>query len=132
MSKASEKQVAGNHYKKYAFQPDELFEICPEMVNKQTSIIRYASRYRDKNGRQDLEKAVHYCELGEEYTLGRYHRCPDSTRVAITVFCRVNAIDDEIKDIMLLAAEKKYTKCKKALEVVISRIYDESNSPTVG
>lgn len=132
MSRASEKQVAGNHYKKLTFQPDELFEICPELVNKQTSIIRYASRYRDKNGREDLMKAIHYCELGEEYTLGRYHRCPDSTRVAIIVFCRVNGFDKDIRDIMLLAAEKKYTKCRETIEHVVSMIYDESNSPTVG
>lgn len=132
MSRASEKQVAGNHYKKLTFQPDELFEICPELVNKQTSIIRYTSRYRDKNGREDLMKAIHYCELGEEYTLGRYHRCPDSTRVSIIVFCRVNGFNNDIRDIMLLAAEKKYTKCREAIEHIVGMIYDDSNSPTVG
>ena len=55
-------QVGGDHYKKLKIQP---FEFC--FVNKfnngQSSVIRYVSRYNNKNGKQDLLKAIHVLHM---------------------------------------------------------------------
>ena len=62
MSKELDTQVGGNHYKNLAIQPVEYifknnlgyFEGC---------VIKYVTRWNDKGGVQDLEKAKHFLEL---------------------------------------------------------------------
>lgn len=58
---ANEKQVAGEHYKKKAIQPWDYIS-SNNMGFLEGSIIKYVSRYQDKNGVQDLEKAKHFLE----------------------------------------------------------------------
>ena len=62
MSKPLDKQVGGDHYKDLAIQPVEYifknnlgyFEGC---------VIKYVTRWKNKGGVQDLEKAKHFLEL---------------------------------------------------------------------
>lgn len=60
--KASERQVGSNHYKKYPIQP---YHYCfvNKLNNLQSEAISYITRYKDKGGKQDLEKAIHTIEL---------------------------------------------------------------------
>ena len=59
---ALREQVGGNHYSKLAIQP-------VEYINKnnlsylQGNVIKYVTRYKDKNGVEDLQKAKHYINL---------------------------------------------------------------------
>ena len=59
---ALQKQVAGNHYFKCSIQPIEYIHAnnIPFIEGK---IIKYISRWRDKNGVEDLKKVIHYVEL---------------------------------------------------------------------
>jgi hypothetical protein len=57
-----QKQVGGSHYKKYQIQPAE-FCFKNKLNNLQSEVISYVMRYKDKNGRQDLEKAMHSIEM---------------------------------------------------------------------
>lgn len=62
-SKASlEGQVGGEHYKNLAIQP---VEYCyrNNIPAIESSIIRYATRHRDKNKAQDIEKIIHYAKI---------------------------------------------------------------------
>jgi len=62
MSKALATQIGGSHYKGYAIQPIEY--IMKNNLNYcQANIIKYATRYKDKNGKEDLEKIKHYVDL---------------------------------------------------------------------
>jgi len=59
---AFEEQVAGGHYKGYAIQPVEFlqrnqFNYC------ESAAIKYLCRHREKNGAEDVKKAIHYLEL---------------------------------------------------------------------
>jgi hypothetical protein len=54
--------VGGGHYTKYAIQPIEYvmkngLEMC------QGNAIKYITRFRDKNGIEDLKKARHCIDL---------------------------------------------------------------------
>lgn len=55
-------QVGGDHYKKLAIQP-------VEYIHKngisfiEGSVIKYVTRWRDKGGVKDLEKARHFIDL---------------------------------------------------------------------
>jgi hypothetical protein len=59
---ALDKQVGGSHYKDLAIQPVEFIH-----KNKipfiEGCVIKYVSRWRDKGGVADLEKAKHFLEL---------------------------------------------------------------------
>lgn len=55
-------QVGGNHYSKYAIQPTE-YILKNKMNFVEGNIIKYVTRYRDKNGLEDLYKARHYLDI---------------------------------------------------------------------
>lgn len=58
----AEKQVGGDHYSKYTIQPIE-FILKNNLSYLQGNVLKYILRYKDKNGKQDLEKAMHYLEM---------------------------------------------------------------------
>lgn len=55
-------QVGGGHYKKMKIQPIE-YITANNLSYCEANIIKYASRWRDKGGKQDLEKIKHYVDL---------------------------------------------------------------------
>jgi hypothetical protein len=56
---ANEQQVGGDHYKGEAIQPWD-FIVSNGLGYLEGNIVKYVSRWRKKNGVQDLEKAAHY------------------------------------------------------------------------
>ena len=63
--KASEKQVAGNHYKKYKIQPGYFCEVNG-LDGYESAVVKYVVRHQDKGGREDIDKAIHCLELIKE------------------------------------------------------------------
>ena len=63
--KATDKQIGGKHYKDFKIQPIE-FITKNKLSFIQGNIIKYVCRYDIKNGNQDIDKAIHYCELLKE------------------------------------------------------------------
>lgn len=60
--KASDVQVSGSHYAKYKIQPSFYIEEN-NLSWCQGNIIKYATRYKDKGGKHDLAKVIHYAML---------------------------------------------------------------------
>ena len=61
------KQVGGDHYKQTTLQPWDVisaWSLDPWLAN----VVKYVQRHQRKNGREDLEKAVHYLE----YVIANY------------------------------------------------------------
>ena len=56
------RQVGGNHYKDYHIQPYE-FISKNNLSFFQGCVVKYVCRYMHKNGIEDLDKIIHYCEL---------------------------------------------------------------------
>ena len=56
-----EKQIGGKHYK-MKIQP-WTFIRENDLNPFQANVIKYAVRYEKKNGIEDLNKIIHYCEL---------------------------------------------------------------------
>jgi len=54
-------QVGGNHYQGKSIQPWD-YIVSNNMGYLAGNIIKYVSRYKDKNGVEDLMKAKHYIE----------------------------------------------------------------------
>jgi hypothetical protein len=55
-------QEGGTHYKKYAIQPIEYIH-ANKLDFFQGSVVKYITRFRDKNGLEDLKKAKHFIDL---------------------------------------------------------------------
>ena len=55
-------QVGGDHYSKLAIQPVTYIN-ANGLSYLQGNVIKYVTRYKDKNGLQDLEKAKHYIDM---------------------------------------------------------------------
>jgi hypothetical protein len=66
---ASEIQVGGNHYKNIKIQPVQ-YALENNLNFCQGNVVKYITRYKDKNGLEDLKKAKHYIDLLIEHEYG--------------------------------------------------------------
>lgn len=60
--RALDVQIGGSHYKDMAIQPME-YSMANNLNACQHTAIKYVTRYKAKNGKQDLEKAIHCIQL---------------------------------------------------------------------
>ena len=62
-------QVGGDHYKTMPIQP---IEFCHKngLGPCETLAIKYLCRYKNKNGAQDIDKAIHVLQLLKELEYG--------------------------------------------------------------
>jgi len=65
--KANDVQVAGTHYKSKAIQPWD-YIVANNLGYLEGNIVKYVSRWRDKGGLDDLNKARHYLDKLIELT----------------------------------------------------------------
>lgn len=55
-------QVGGSHYKDMVIQPIE-YIVKNDIPYREANVIKYVSRWRSKNGVEDLRKARHYIDM---------------------------------------------------------------------
>ena len=80
-------QVGGDHYKKLAIQPMEFS--CANMWDAAAhTALKYITRYRDKAGVVDLEKAQHCIELRKQLVTGTLR-----ANLAHAAGCMLNPFD---------------------------------------
>ena len=65
-AEASSKQIGGDHYSKLKIQPMQ-YSLANNLNYAQANSIKYITRYKDKNGIEDLKKAIHCIELLIEF-----------------------------------------------------------------
>lgn len=58
----SDTQVGGDHYAKNKIQPID-FILANELGWCEANAVKYLTRWKNKNGLEDLRKAKHYIEL---------------------------------------------------------------------
>lgn len=75
---ASKRQIGGSHYSRFAIQPSE-FVHRNGLGWCEGNAIKYVCRHGSKNGRQDIEKAIHYLQLLLEWEY------PDAPPVPVPV-----------------------------------------------
>lgn len=63
---ALDRQIGGNHYKKLAIQPME-YSMANGLDACQHTVVKYVTRFRDKGGIADLEKAKHCIDMLIEF-----------------------------------------------------------------
>jgi Protein of unknwon function (DUF3310) len=55
-------QAGGDHYKSLPIQPVQYIH-ANKLPYLEGNVIKYVTRHRSKNGKQDIEKAIHYLQL---------------------------------------------------------------------
>lgn len=84
---ANEKQIGGSHYAGEYQHWDWAIDI--NLPYLESAATKYISRWRDKNGAQDVEKAIHYMEKAlETFSSGRHQNT--------CLFCTGFAADHQI------------------------------------
>ena len=61
-SKVWDKQIGGEHYKKFKIQQSK-FEVDNKLLYPEGCVIKYIIRHRLKNGKEDLLKAKHFIDM---------------------------------------------------------------------
>ena len=60
--KSLQEQVGGKHYRSLKIQPSK-FVVENELLYPEGCAIKYIIRHRDKNGKEDILKAIHFLEM---------------------------------------------------------------------
>ena len=66
---ALQKQEGGGHYKSLKIQPVE-YITANSIPYLEGNVIKYVTRHKSKNGKEDILKAIHYLELILELEYG--------------------------------------------------------------
>jgi len=101
-NQALDRQVGGVHYKGPGIQP-VIFCEHNRLPFSMSNAIKYLCRYKTKNGRQDLEKALHYIEMGASFyqELGNPFRSDHEWRIEADDFVRSNGLKWQERDAVL-------------------------------
>tara|TARA_R100000152_G_C6640339_1_gene85129 strand:- start:94 stop:378 length:285 start_codon:yes stop_codon:yes gene_type:complete len=62
MSDVYKKQIGGSHYSSMVIQPSEFIN-KNNLPFAEGNAIKYLCRHKQKGQKQDLEKAIHYCQM---------------------------------------------------------------------
>lgn len=112
-----DREVGGTHYSDMNVEPIELIEAF-DLNFVQGSIVKYVSRYKSKGGVQDLEKALHYCEIGlDDKSNGMDLTKKDN--IVIDWYCISNNIHPYERYAIESAITKDYGNCKSWIYKVI-------------
>jgi hypothetical protein len=75
---ALERQIDGGHYVKLKIQPME-YSMANKLDACQHTVVKYVTRFRDKGGKADLEKAIHTLQMLIEIEYGQSDSSVPST-----------------------------------------------------
>lgn len=114
-----DKEVGGTHYADMKIEPIEL--ICAlDMDFIQGSIIKYVSRYKNKNGVEDLKKALHYCTIGFDYpNTNRKINLDRSKYLCIQEYCMLNEFNDVIETAIANCCVGNFSACANEISRLI-------------
>lgn len=98
--KANQVQVGGEHYKASEFQPWDLMHRY-NIKFLEGCAIKYISRWRNKNGVQDLEKALHFVRKLEEVADEGYQPGGGIGPGALVAYYTANGITDFREQILI-------------------------------
>lgn len=99
-------QVGGDHYKNLTMQPIE-FAVKARLSYIQGCIVKYVSRYKNKNGKQDLEKIIHFANLALELNENTDNLI-SGIGLAYT-FCKANRFSKTQTNIIVCVVKDDYT-----------------------
>ncbi len=124
-------QVGGNHYKKYKYQPIEYF-MDARLNPLSSNISKYILRYKEKNGLEDLEKALQFAEIGVEKYMRSRNELKGVTANSLKFHnLFINQIDGSNKleiDILTASIYEDYRLCSVLISDLIDKEYNDKDT----
>lgn len=126
-------QVGGSHYKKNAIQPIQ-YTTANCMGPSEMNIIKYVTRYKDKNGVEDLRKVRHYIDLhaetvASEPALFRELRAMMATKDLFPIkpdeYCVANGLRGTVGTIITLVTYWRHDDCDPCVVDTVRRLVEE-------
>lgn len=93
-------QIGGNHYKELTYQPAVL-SVRFKHNFIQGCINKYVARYKHKEGIKDLEKTIHYAQMGCELNPANFSTLTDEDKKEIAHYVEVNKFEPIIGQIIM-------------------------------
>ncbi len=121
----NETQVGGSHYKKATFQSWD-WQLYG-LGGWEQAIVKYITRYQDKNGLQDLEKAQHYLDKTLfHFRSGEVKNTCRASLSAVHRYLEENQCDcmqrAAIEFIVMWRTEEDLLACKKHVQELIDEL----------
>ena len=121
-----DKEVGGTHYADMKIEPIEIIEAF-ELDFVQGSIIKYISRYKNKNGIEDLKKALHYCRMHKSTNINNFDRINSCVyfspmaKLSVKMYCMLNNLTDLENLIISYVVSNDLDTAALEIEKLISR-----------
>lgn len=105
-------QVGGCHYKCKYQVIDYVMKHSLNFI--QGNVLKYVTRFRKKNGAEDLKKAIHYCKLSGNYEGIDFSSCTFDVTDALK-FIEVNNAEFSV-DFLFFLSRGDFRNCIKIIE----------------
>lgn len=119
-TKSLNEQIGGNHYKNLQQQPIE-FIVKANLSFIQGNIVKYVTRYKDKNGKQDIEKCIHYANLAIDLEFP-HHNCILPLAYS---YCHVNKLGTLPSKIIMCCVQEDYLGVIRYCKALIKAEYSD-------
>lgn len=120
-------QVGGNHYSKYHIQPWDIIADV-KLDYFRGNILKYLVRFEDKNGLEDLQKALSYCKAIEGTLIGRKPRkAPIKQSLGINYDTFADQFPPLIKEAVCNVYSGNAKSIKESIERIIRTKYGTNN-----
>lgn len=122
-SSALSQQIGGSHYKMMPFQPICLIGML-DLDFCQGNVVKYVSRYKLKDGVNDLAKAKHYCQMAIELD---DKQAPDVALLSEAIddvwdFVKQNQLDYEVYMILMHVVRRHWEEAEQAIYELINKV----------
>lgn len=117
-------QIGGQHYKNNAYQP-VCFAVDMNFNFIQGNIVKYVTRYENKNGRQDLEKALHYACLGKQLRPKNF--VPYGFKSLYDRYIRQNNLGEVEQNVVYHAIYQSWDSVVASISQIIVEKYEQSS-----
>lgn len=108
------KEVGGTHYELLNVQPIELIMKC-DLTFTQGNMLKYISRYKNKNGAEDIKKCIHYAQLATRYG----DKKGTKPLAQAYMYCKANNLTTKQKNIIVsIFQEDYYHVVKQCLKLI--------------
>lgn len=123
METSLETQIGGSHYKALSYQPIT-FIVRMRCNFIQGNIIKYVSRYKRKNGKQDLLKVIHYVQLGIELHPDNYCSFGETTSEEVHRYVKENNFSSMIEEILFSTITQNWLSITDKVKTLIDTEYE--------
>lgn len=125
--KRMNKQVGGSHYENLQFEPVQFF-VYMNTNWFQGEIVKYCSRFLNKNGKEDLLKAQQVCQLATQLGLNQAKLFNDNdSENFIQQYCNQFEYSDRMELICQAVLKNNYPVAHIFIEQLIDQYYGKED-----